>query len=110
MMYVLTSALAVSLALATQAEPENPCTNGSFERLAPGGFPVDWGPVGATVEVSSDAHSGERSLRFLRTADNETVETGLNRGPLIERLKGGIDFWYKGVSAKGAQLNVQLIP
>src|SRR3989304_1818755 len=65
---------------------ENPCTNGSFETLGPNGFPADWGPVGATVEVSSDAHSGERSLRFSRTADNKTVETGLNRGPLIERL------------------------
>ncbi|MFH1268795.1 MAG: NEW3 domain-containing protein, partial [Planctomycetota bacterium] len=109
-MHVLTFVVAVCLPMATQAEAENPCTNGSFEELAPSGFPADWGPVGATVEVSLDARSGERSLRFLRTADNETVETGLNRGPLIDRLKGGIDFWYKGVSAKSAQLNVQVIP
>jgi hypothetical protein len=103
-------AVAFSVALAPQGEGANPCTNGSFERLAPSGFPVDWGPVGRTVEVSSDAHSGERSLRFLRTGKTETAETGLNRGPLIDRLQGGMDFWYKAVSAKNTKLNVHVIP
>ncbi|HUT90145.1 MAG TPA: hypothetical protein VMY37_11655 [Thermoguttaceae bacterium] len=109
-MHALTLSLALSLLAAAPPASDNPCTNGSFERLAPSGFPADWGPIGATVEVSSDAHSGERSLRFLRTADNKTVETGLNRGPLIDRLRGGMDFWYKAVSAKSTKLNVYVIP
>ncbi len=118
-MHLLTSTGLLLAALAGQAAPENPCTNGSFEQLAPNGFPADWSPVGTTVEVSSDAHSGERSLRLLRTAETEPAETGLNRGwrpdtgrrgAMLEELKGGIDFWYKAVSAKSAQLNIYVIP
>jgi len=109
-MQALTFAVAICLTLPAQATADNPCTNGSFEKLAPSGFPADWGPVGRSVEVSSDAHSGEQSLRFLRTKETETAETGLNRGPLIYRLKGGMDFWYKAVSAKNTKLNVQVIP
>jgi len=109
-MHALPFCVALSLLAAAPPASDNPCTNGSFERLAPSGFPADWGPVGTTVEVSSDAHSGERSLRFLRTAKTESAETGLNRGPLVDRLRGGMDFWYKAVSAKGTKLNVQVIP
>ena len=118
-MHAITLLVALSLASAAQAETPNPCTNGSFEELAPNGFPVDWGPVGTRVEVSDDAHSGRRSLRLLRTADTPSTETGLNRGgrpgagpcgALIDRLRGGVDFYYKAVSAEGAKLNVYVIP
>jgi len=109
-MQTLTLALTIALLTAAPPTTENPCTNGSFEKLAPSGFPADWSPVETTVDVSSDAHSGNRSLRLLRTAQTETPETGLNRGPLIDRLKGGIDFWYKAISAKSAQLNIHAIP
>ena len=109
-MHALSISLASVLLAAAAPASETVCTNGSFEQLAPNGFPADWGPVGNTVEVSSDAHSGQRSLRFLRTPETETPETGLNRGPLIDRLKGGIDFWYKAVSAKDTKLNVHVIP
>jgi hypothetical protein len=100
-------------------EAANPCTNGSFEDLDPGGFPIDWSPVGSGVEVSSDAHSGGRGLRLLRTADTDTPETGLNRGgggpagaggAMLDELQGGIDFWYKAIAADGADLNVYAIP
>ncbi|MBM4033795.1 MAG: hypothetical protein FJ291_18710 [Planctomycetes bacterium] len=107
------------------ATPPNPCTNGSFEELAPNGFPLDWEPVGRTVEVVADAHSGQRALRLVRGEDRlraelQTAETGLNRawkaksgerGAMIDRLKGGIEFWYKALSAaEGAKLTVQAIP
>ena len=108
-MQTLTLTLAIALA-ATAPSAENPCTNGSFEELAPNGFPAHWSPVGTTVEVSSDARSGRRSLRLLRTDETQGPETGLNRGPLIDRLKGGIDFWYKAISATEAKLNVYAIP
>jgi len=98
---------------------DNPCTNGSFEELAPNEFPVDWAPVGSQVEVASEAHSGDRALRLVRIAETETRETGLNRaynpssengGAMIGHRRGGIDFWYKAVSAKNAQLCVYAIP
>ena len=101
------------------AASDNPCTNGSFEELAPNEFPVDWAPVGTQVEVTADAHSGDRALRLVRTAETETGETGLNRaynpssengGAMIGHLRGGINFWYKGVSAQNAQLSVFAIP
>jgi len=127
---VLVAALALSA-----AAPPNPCTNGSFEELAPNGFPLDWEPVGQTVEVVSDAHSGQRALRLVRGEDRlkaelrtedrlkaglQTAETGLNRawkaksgerGAMIGQLKGGIEFWYKALSAaEGTKLTVQAIP
>jgi hypothetical protein len=104
---------------AGQAVEVNLCTNGSFEELNPNGLPVDWEAVGANVEVVSDAHSGQHALRLLRTMDTEAVETGLNRGwqpesgqlgALIDRTKGGMDFWYKAVSGKGTALVVMVIP
>jgi len=100
------------------APPGNPCTNGSFEKLAPNGFPVDWSPVGRTVRVSNDAHSGRYSLELLRLPDTPTRETGLNRGwrpgsrggAMLTELRGGIDFWYKAIAADDAQLNIYVIP
>ena len=100
---------------------ENPCTNGSFETLSQGGFPADWEPVGQTVEVATgkDARTGKRALRMVRAADAKSPETGLNRawkahsgqrGAMIDRLRGGIDFWYKAVSADAAQLRIYAIP
>lgn len=109
-MQSLTLTLAITLVAAATPTTENPCTNGSFEELAPNGFPAHWSPVGTTVDVSSDARSGQRSLRLLRTAETQGPETGLNRGPLIDRLKGGIDFSYKAISAIGAKLNIYAIP
>lgn len=108
----------VSAAAAPDGQ-ENPCTNGSFEELAPGGFPADWSPVGMTVGTSSDAHSGKHSLRLARAADTRATETGLNRGyrqgdgkqgRMLDRLQGGMEFWYKAVSARGAKLRVCVIP
>lgn len=96
------------------AAAENPCTNGSFEELAANGMPVDWSPVGSVVELVSDAHSGQRAVRLVRSSDTGTVETGLNRaqspgdsgGAMIVRRRGGIEFWYKALSAEDARLSV----
>jgi hypothetical protein len=97
--------------LAAALGAENPCTNGSFEDLAPNGFPADWGPVGTKVEVSAEAHSGRRALRFVRHPGTDPrIETGLNRIKLLDRLQGGMEFWYKAVSAKDANLRVYAIP
>ena len=116
-MYSLTLATLVWVPAVVVMAPDNPCTNGSFEQLSPHGFPVDWSPVGLVVEVSSDSHSGSRALRLLRKPGSEMPETGLNRayggegkqGAMLDRLRGGIDFYYKAVSAGGADLNVHAI-
>lgn len=101
------------------AAAANPCSNGSFEQLGADGFPVDWSPVGSSVEAVSETHTGTRSLRMVRTTDTTTAETGLNRtfgsasqpsGAMIEQLKGGIDFWYQARSAEDAELCVYAIP
>ncbi len=117
MRWLLTASL-LSCAIACSAlADEQPCTNGSFEQLDPRGFPIDWSPVGDGVETAQDAHTGQRSLRLRRTRETKSAETGLNRGwrpgvgtATIDRLKGGIDFYYKAVSANGAQLMVYAIP
>lgn len=96
--------------LIVSALAANPCTNGSFEQLGPGGFPADWGPVGSVVEVASDAHSGRHSLRLVRVVEQEGRETGLNRGVLLDPLRGGVEFWYKAISAQQAKLCVYVIP
>ena len=97
---------------AAAAPPENPCTNGSFEKLTPAGFPVDWEAVGQGVGVSKDARTGTYSLRIVRTAEAKTPITGLNRawrgrsgqqGAMLDRRAGGIDFWYKAVKVLGFQ-------
>jgi len=118
MRFLLFSCAVFALALSASAA-DNPCTNGSFEDVTPGGFPVDWGPVGKDVTVVDDAHTGERALRLARSADTPTRETGINRacganaedgGAMLKPLRGGIDFWYKAVSAENAQLCVYAIP
>jgi len=110
--------LAIVLSGATEGAA-NPCTNGSFEELDARGFPADWSPVGAVAESTSDAHSGKRALRMARKAGEAPAETGINRGwrpgdgkqgRMLAQLRGGIDFWYKAVSAQGAKLNVYAIP
>ncbi len=97
----------------------NPCTNGSFEQLGPDGFPVDWAPVGSQVEVVSEARTGSHAVRLLRTAETADRETGLNRagrlgtgqgGAMLEMRRGGLEFWYKAVSAENADLCVYAIP
>ena len=90
---------------------ENPCTNGSFETLGRNSFPADWGPVGQHVELATDAHTGRYALRFVRRAGTQPhIETGLNRVRLLDRLRGGMEFWYKAVSAQGARLRMYVIP
>jgi len=71
-------ALATVLLIAAGPAP-NPCTNGSFEVLAPDGTPVDWQMMGQAGVVDTDAHSGERALRIRRVPDDPARETGLNR-------------------------------
>lgn len=104
--------------LLSAAAAANPCTNGSFEETGPGGFPADWMPVGNQVDVSSDAHSGTHSLRMVRTPVTAATETGLNRaygpqtkkgGAMLDQRSGGIDFWYKAVSAEKAELCIYAI-
>ena len=114
--------LSIGRASKTLGSPEqtpNPISNGGFEELQPNGFPVDWEAVGQTVEVTTKAHAGNRALRFVRTKETKVAETGLNRrwrldsgeqGAMLDRLKGGITFWYQAVSAKDTKLTVQVIP
>ena len=97
----------------------NPCTNGSFEQLGPGGFAVDWSPIGSQVEVVSEARTGSHAVRLIRTAETPDAETGLNRagrpgtgegGAMLELRRGGLEFWYKAESAESADLCVYAIP
>ena len=107
-MILLPLVAAISLVSAADNRPANPIVNGSFEELAPGGFPAGWGPLGK-VEVVGDAHSGKRALRLVRTTEPQAVETGVNSQNL-SRLRGGIDFYYKAVAAKDAVLHIYGIP
>jgi hypothetical protein len=102
--------LLVGLACLAAEPPQhaNPCANGSFEELSPSDFPADWAPIGR-AEVAADARSGTRALRLLRTNEPPSVETGVN-GRNIDRLRGGIDFHYKAVSAKDVVLHIYAIP
>jgi hypothetical protein len=106
-MNVLALILATLLPVQVQAAA-NPCGNGSFEALGREGFPVDWAPIGK-ADVSRDAHAGQRSLRLLRTTEPPTVETGVNARN-IDRIRGGIDFYYKAVSARDVVLHIYAIP
>ncbi len=104
-------AMPLAWILALVLGAENPCTNGSFEVLGPQGFPADWGPVGRRIEVTTDAHTGRHALRFIRQAGLQPhIETGLNRVRLLDRLRGGMEFWYKAISAQGARLRICVIP
>lgn len=100
------------------APAENPCTNGSFEQLDAQGIPVDWSPV-SPLSISNDARGGHNSLRIVRDRTDAGTEAGVNRawvpengqrGAMIDRLKGGMEFWYKAISSHGAQMNVGVIP
>jgi hypothetical protein len=101
------------LLIVTSATAADVAVNGSFEEVDPNGMPVRWAPVGMRVAVSPDAHTGQRALRLVRDTGTDAAETGVNDALDRERpkpLQGGIDFWYKAVSADSAQLNVYAIP
>ena len=114
------SGAVIALAVvAVVAQAPNPCTNGSFEAVSSEGLPVDWQLMGTAALVAGEARSGERYVRLVRVEDDAHRETGLNRGweafsgeqgAMIDRLKGGIEFWYRAVSATDAKLNVYAIP
>jgi len=97
----------------------NIVTNGGFELFAGPGMPVDWSVLGR-AEEAADAHSGERAIRLIRGADEEYVETGLNRvwqpndgkqGTMLDRLSGGLVLWYKLESASpSARIDIHAIP
>ena len=106
------------LSVASSVQAADPLTNGSFEQLGSGGFPADWQPIGSSVEAVSEARTGERAVRLLRTDDASNRETGLNRdyrpqttgrGAMLEPRRGGIEFWYKAVSSDSAELCVYAI-
>lgn len=105
---ILPLVAAISLSVLAADAPANPCANGSFEQLAPSGFPIAWGPLGK-VEAVGDAHSGKRALRLVRTNEPPDRETGIN-GPALDRLRGGIDFHYQAVAAKDVKLHIYAIP
>ncbi|HPP52150.1 MAG TPA: hypothetical protein PK777_04295, partial [Thermoguttaceae bacterium] len=93
------------------SKEQNPCTNGSFEQLDQRGFAAFWGPVGQTVRMTPQAHTGQWAVQLTRTAQTpRQVETGLNRTRLIDQVQGGMEFWYKALSADGAQLRIVVIP
>ena len=101
--------LLLTLMLPIELPPAaNPCGNGSFETLGKDGFPTDWSPLGKAM-VSPEGHSGAWSLRLVRTTEPPNVETGVNARN-IDRLKGGIDFHYKAVSARDADLYLYAVP
>ena len=107
---MVTLPLILSISLALQAQPARPtrAETDPFEELTASGSPVDWNPLGK-AEISSDAHSGKRSLRLVRTTEPPTDETGLN-GRNIDRLKGGMSFHYKAVAANDVRLHIYAIP
>lgn len=111
-MNVLAWTLAIAVSASAPAAPADAPANGSFEVVTPAGLPAQWGAVGQTVETSSDARSGRRALRLLRTRDTQTLETGVNDalGTPGKPLAGGLDFWYKAIAADNAKLNVYVIP
>ena len=118
-MPLLSSLFAMAIAAAVPGVAADPCPNGSFDQLAPNGFPADWSAVGPGVEPVRDAHSGQYALRLRRAPGTPAnVETGLN-GPwrvvggkavLVDRLQGGLEFWYKAVSGQDANLRVYVVP
>jgi hypothetical protein len=66
----MTFVVAMLMLCGLAAAAPNRCTNGSFEELSPGGFPVDWAPLGK-VAVSADAHTaGVRFAWFGRLPTN----------------------------------------
>jgi len=101
------SALMAMVSLGASATAAPVVTNGGFETLQ-NGLPVDWNAVVGhrdnRYETSTDAHTGQRSLRLLRVTDKG--EVGFNRtwgpnsgqqGKMLGQRKGGLAFWYKVV-------------
>lgn len=106
---------------------ENPVTNGGFETLDANGFPQDWCSYvpqdlikggNGVVDLSLDAHSGRHSVRLKLQATEGAL--GLNRvgkpkdsegpGKMLTQRKGGIEFYYKAISADGGRLSLNVIP
>lgn len=74
-------------------------------------MPPIGGPVGRSVRMTHQAHTGQWAVELIRTAQTpRQVETGLNRSKLIDRVQGGMEFWYQALSADGAQLRIMVIP
>ena len=110
--------LASFLLLTCTAWGENPCSNGSFEEVGAKGVPVGWSPMGESG-LSADAHSGKNSFSAARRTDDYGPEARLNRdwvpetgqqGAMIGQTRGGMEFWYKSLSRKGAVMNIMVIP
>ncbi|MBP8129862.1 MAG: hypothetical protein KA184_09825 [Candidatus Hydrogenedentes bacterium] len=105
--------------LAAAQGAANPCTNGSFEALAADGRAIDWEILNRGEVINTDAHAGRRALRLVRPENDPLPETGLNRkwqphggeqGAMLDCVKGGMEFWYKAVSATNGNLYVMVIP
>ena len=97
----------------------NPCTNGSFEEVTADGRPVDWEILNQGAIIAGDAHTGVRALRLVRAANDPLPETGLNRrwrpksgerGAMVDRLEGGMEFWYKALTSSNSNLFFFAIP
>ncbi len=97
----------------------NPCTNGSFEEVDAAGVAVDWQPMGQVTVIDSDAHTGKRCLRIVRTGREDYPESGLNRawvgkngkrGAMLAETRGGMEFWYKVPSADAKKISLLVIP
>jgi len=97
---------------------QNPVTNGGFEASSLDGTPSDWQYVGRAVEPTTDAHSGQRALKFTR-AKGEQLETGLNRdwqpdsgkqGKMLAERKGGLRFFYKAIRSDNCRMQIMVIP
>ena len=66
----------VTLLVVSAASSQELLKNPGFEELGANGIPTSWGRYGGIVpesrlETSADAHSGERSVRFLDTGPKE---------------------------------------
>ncbi|NLH98507.1 MAG: hypothetical protein GX446_03340 [Chthonomonadales bacterium] len=113
-------AITLALVLHAAAIADNPVTNGGFEVLDSAYFPRDWSPVGAGVEVTTEARSGRYALRINRMASKPMpAETGLNRGwapggapgAMLEQTKGTLRAWIKVRSASpDATISLVVIP
>ncbi len=121
MRYAWIALCMIVLACGALAQQPNPVTNGGFEQVGPNGLPVDWSPVGDTVSITHDAHSGQNALLLDRNAAaiKASPETGLNRdwmpnsgkqGAMLAERKGAVRFWYKVPKAgPGAHLDFYMI-
>jgi len=88
----------------------NPITNGGFEQLDAAGRPADWSLMAPFAIETADVHSGAHALRLTLKLPGGP-DPGLNRAwgensgqrdGMVDRVKGGIRFWYKANSADAA--------